>query len=131
LNTQNYTPEDMTLLMHIASYSGEEFLWDKTPDLVWTSWRRENSSPYWDLNSDPLVVQPTASPYTALNLGEIYTHIEKSKCHISVAVMGRRHAILTYNTVTQVRVAPTCLLWILLETGEGYPTQVFYDFTQL
>jgi hypothetical protein len=26
LNTQNYTPEDMTLLMHIASYSGEEFL---------------------------------------------------------------------------------------------------------
>jgi hypothetical protein len=28
------------------------------------SWRRENSCPYWDLNSDPSAVQPIASHYT-------------------------------------------------------------------
>jgi hypothetical protein len=27
-------------------------------------WRRESSWPYWDLNSDPLVVQPVASCFT-------------------------------------------------------------------
>jgi hypothetical protein len=35
-----------------------------TPDPVWTTWRRENSWPYRDLNSDPSVVQPVASRYT-------------------------------------------------------------------
>jgi hypothetical protein len=33
-------------------------------ELVWMTWRRENSLPYWDLNSDPSVVQPVASRYT-------------------------------------------------------------------
>jgi hypothetical protein len=32
-----------------------------TPELVWMTWRSENSFPCWDLNSDPLVNQPVAS----------------------------------------------------------------------
>jgi hypothetical protein len=35
-----------------------------TPEQVWTTWRRENSWSYRDLNSDPSVVQPVASRYT-------------------------------------------------------------------
>jgi hypothetical protein len=34
------------------------------PEPVWTTWRRENSWPYQDSNSDPSVVQPVASRYT-------------------------------------------------------------------
>jgi hypothetical protein len=41
---------------------GQEVGW--TLETVWTMWRRENSRPYWDSNSDPLVVQPIASSYT-------------------------------------------------------------------
>jgi hypothetical protein len=41
---------------------GEEGRW--TPEPVWTTWRRENSWPYGDSNSDPSVVQPVASRYT-------------------------------------------------------------------
>jgi hypothetical protein len=35
-----------------------------TPEPVWAIWRRENSSPYRDSNSDPSVVQSVASRYT-------------------------------------------------------------------
>jgi hypothetical protein len=31
------------------------------PDQVWTTWRRENSWPYRDSNTDPSAVQPVAS----------------------------------------------------------------------
>jgi hypothetical protein len=41
---------------------GQEVGWTSEP--VWTIWRKENSSPYWDSNSDPSVVQPVASRYT-------------------------------------------------------------------
>jgi hypothetical protein len=34
------------------------------PEPVWTTWRRENSWPYRDSNSDPSVVQPVDSRYT-------------------------------------------------------------------
>jgi hypothetical protein len=34
------------------------------PESVWTTWRRQNSLPYQDSNSNPLVVQPVASCYT-------------------------------------------------------------------
>jgi hypothetical protein len=34
------------------------------PELVWTTWRRENSWPYRNLNSEPSVVQSVASRYT-------------------------------------------------------------------
>jgi hypothetical protein len=43
-------------------YTGYEAGWALEP--VWTTWRSENSCPYWDSNSDPLVVQPVASRYT-------------------------------------------------------------------
>jgi hypothetical protein len=36
----------------------------RTPEPVWTTWRRENSWPYRNSNSDPSVVQPVASRYT-------------------------------------------------------------------
>jgi hypothetical protein len=36
----------------------------RTPELVWTTWRRENSWLYRDSKSDPSVVQPVASRYT-------------------------------------------------------------------
>jgi hypothetical protein len=39
-----------------------EIRWD--PEPVWTTWARENSWPYRDLNSDSSVVQPVASRYT-------------------------------------------------------------------
>jgi hypothetical protein len=35
-----------------------------TPEPVWTTWRRENSWPHQDSNSDPSVFQPVASSYT-------------------------------------------------------------------
>jgi hypothetical protein len=34
------------------------------PEPVWTTWRRENSWPYRDSNSDHSEVQPVASRYT-------------------------------------------------------------------
>jgi hypothetical protein len=34
------------------------------PTTVWTLWKRKNSSPYRDSNSDPSVTQPVASHYT-------------------------------------------------------------------
>jgi hypothetical protein len=37
-------------------------VWTSEP--VWTIWRRENSWPDRDSNSDPSVVQPVASRYT-------------------------------------------------------------------
>jgi hypothetical protein len=42
--------------------TGQEVGW--TPEPVWMIWRRGNSWPYQDLNSDPSVVQPIASHYT-------------------------------------------------------------------
>jgi hypothetical protein len=41
---------------------GEEVGWTSEP--VWKSWRRENSWPHRDSNSDFSVVQPVASRYT-------------------------------------------------------------------
>jgi hypothetical protein len=41
---------------------GWEARW--APEQVWTTWRRENSLSYWDLKSDPLIVQPVASVQT-------------------------------------------------------------------
>jgi hypothetical protein len=41
---------------------GQEAGW--TPEPVWTTWRRENSCPHRDSNSDRSVVQPVASRYT-------------------------------------------------------------------
>jgi hypothetical protein len=34
------------------------------PEPVWMTWRRENSGPYQDSNSDPSVIQPITSLYT-------------------------------------------------------------------
>jgi hypothetical protein len=39
------------------------------PELVWTVWRRENFWPHRDSNTDPSVVQPLASHYTAYAYG--------------------------------------------------------------
>jgi hypothetical protein len=41
---------------------GKKAGWALEP--VWTTWRKENSLPYRDSNSDPSVVQPVASRYT-------------------------------------------------------------------
>jgi hypothetical protein len=41
---------------------GYEAKWD--PETVWTTWRRKNSWPYRDSNSELWVVQPVASRYT-------------------------------------------------------------------
>jgi hypothetical protein len=41
---------------------GYEIEWTLEP--VWTTWRRENSWPHRDSNSEPSVVQPVASRYT-------------------------------------------------------------------
>jgi hypothetical protein len=41
---------------------GWEARW--APEPMWTTWRRENSWPYLDSNSDPLAVQPVARRYT-------------------------------------------------------------------
>jgi hypothetical protein len=45
---------------------GSEAGW--APEPVCTMWRRENSWPYQDSNSDPSVVQPVASRYTDSSL---------------------------------------------------------------
>jgi hypothetical protein len=41
---------------------GLETVWTSVP--VWTTWRRENSCPHRDSNSDPSIVQSVASRYT-------------------------------------------------------------------
>jgi hypothetical protein len=52
---------------------GYEAVW--APEPVWTTQRRENSWPYRDSNSDPLVVQPVArrcTDYATLYLIKCY-----------------------------------------------------------
>jgi hypothetical protein len=44
----------------------QETGWTSEP--VWTTWRRENSCPYRDSNSDPSIVQPVANCYIDCNL---------------------------------------------------------------
>jgi hypothetical protein len=44
--------------------SGTHWIGGCAPEPVWTIWRSDNFCPYQDLNSEPLVVQPTASRYT-------------------------------------------------------------------
>jgi hypothetical protein len=57
-----------------------------TPEPVWTTWRRENSWPYWDSNSVPSVTQPVASHYTdytpvhGLNTKRKHRNIEYIRC---------------------------------------------------
>jgi hypothetical protein len=53
-----FTPGERTPPVPI----GQEFGW--TPESVWTMWRRENSCPYRDSNSDSSVVQPVANRFT-------------------------------------------------------------------
>jgi hypothetical protein len=55
-----------------ASRPGRFTPWERAPGIHWiggwvdprTVWRRENSLPYWESNSDPSIVQPVASRYT-------------------------------------------------------------------
>jgi hypothetical protein len=55
----SFTPEERASVTHwIGGWVG--------PDPVWTTWRRENSRPYRNSNSDPSVVQVVASRYTYL-----------------------------------------------------------------
>jgi hypothetical protein len=61
---------------------GYEFGW--TPQSVWTTWRRENSWPYGDSNSNPSVVQPIASCYTGYALlahNNINNNNNHNSCH--------------------------------------------------
>jgi hypothetical protein len=63
------------------------------PEPVWTTWRRQNSWPYQDSNSDPSVVQPVASRYTdwaitapllngAVNVNVIRKHSQRLKLYV-------------------------------------------------
>jgi hypothetical protein len=36
----------------------------QAPEPVWTMWKGQKSYPYWDSNSNPLIVQPVASHHT-------------------------------------------------------------------
>jgi hypothetical protein len=45
-----------------------------TPEPIWTTWRSENSCPYRDSNSDPLIVQPVASRYPGSYPRSIWTN---------------------------------------------------------
>jgi hypothetical protein len=42
---------------------------------VWATWRRENSWPYRDSNSDPSVVQPITSRYTDYSIQAPFQNI--------------------------------------------------------
>jgi hypothetical protein len=55
----------------------QEAGWTQQP--VWTTWRRENSWPYRDSNSDPSVVQPVASRYTDYT---VEVHSSKDGCSL-------------------------------------------------
>jgi hypothetical protein len=46
---------------------------------VWTTWRRENSWPYWDSNSNPSLVQLVASRYTDYAIPAPYKQIKINK----------------------------------------------------
>jgi hypothetical protein len=54
----------------------------RTPELVWTTWRRENSWTYRDSNSDPAVGHPVASRHRPT---EIHTYIMSE---VFVAIAG-------------------------------------------
>jgi hypothetical protein len=53
----------------IFVYGSIVFLLDLGPSSGWapkpvSTWRRENSWPYWDSDTDPYVIQPVDSRYT-------------------------------------------------------------------
>jgi hypothetical protein len=58
LHTQAALPPGKQAPVPIRQEAG----WAAEP--VWTTWGRENSSPYRDSNSDPSVVQPVSSRYS-------------------------------------------------------------------
>jgi hypothetical protein len=68
-----------------------------TPEPVWTLWRRENSWPYRDSNSDPSVVQSVASRYTdclipdplCVQISFLKSYFELRKCGISSNLHGK------------------------------------------
>jgi hypothetical protein len=50
------------------------------PEPVWTTWKRENSWPYWDSDSDSSVVQPVASRYTDWAVSAPYLNSGLPEC---------------------------------------------------
>jgi hypothetical protein len=92
---------------------GQEAGW--APELVWMTWRSENSCPHWDLNSDPLVIQPVASHYTdctilALRVGcLLYTYqcvcvyLSYYKCCICSELHISQMYLLTHERFSAVK----------------------------
>jgi hypothetical protein len=70
---------------------GKEVGW--TPKPVWTTWRRENSGPYRDSNSDTSVVQPVASRYTGSLSSGVPAPISSFR-HFLGLLLTLRHASL-------------------------------------
>jgi hypothetical protein len=75
------------------------------PEPVWTAWRRENSWSYRDSNSDPAVVQPVASRYTAelsnfpILKGGVYWDVLKTRKILRSFEHYMRNRILLARTI--------------------------------
>jgi hypothetical protein len=82
-----------------ASHSGRFTPWEKAPgtyriggwapESVWALWRRENSFPYRDSNSDPSVVQPVASSFTDNDLWTVPIYNELPEQQLLVSLNDR------------------------------------------
>jgi hypothetical protein len=75
---------------------GQEAGW--APEPVWTTWRRENSWPYRDSNSDPSVVQPICSHYTdcAIPIHQTYL-VDTNIAETSVTELTMQYFRISFN----------------------------------
>jgi hypothetical protein len=109
---------------------GEQVGWTP-PELVWTTWKWENSWPYRDSTSDPSVVQSVASRYTVYSSSSISSSSSSSNS-ILLVVVGSSSSSSSSNSCW----CPTweCVEFYLLLTRRSLMREVdtlFTDQTRL
>jgi hypothetical protein len=86
-----------------------------TPAPVWTTWRRENTLPYWDSKSDPVAIPTTLRIYDFWSLS---CHKWRPRAVIQIAMKtnnkSRRHASRWMMIVTDGHMVVICAASVLI-----------------